>query len=52
MRNAFINKLYTGRLLHCSVLDKSIYLFRGVGSIFFAFIIFLMENPVSKQCRP
>ena len=43
--------LYTGRLFHCYILDKSICHFRGVGSIFFFFSI-LMENPVSKQCRP
>ena len=33
------------------MLDKSIRHFRGVGPVtyFVAFILFLMENPVSKQ---
>ena len=42
-----LNSLYPGRLF-----DESICHFRGVGSIFIAFILFLMENHVSKQCRP
>ena len=33
------------------MLDKSICHFRGVG-LFCTLILFLMENPVSKQCRP
>ena len=38
--------LYTGYIL-----DKFIYHLRSVRSIFVAFILFLMEKPVSKQCR-
>ena len=34
------------------MLDKSICNFRGVGSILSLSFYFLMENPVSKQCRP
>ena len=46
------NSLYTDRLFHCYMLGESICHFRGLGSVFFAFILFLMENHVSKQCRP
>ena len=42
-----VNPLYTGGLFHCYILDKSICHFRGV-----RYILFLMENPVSKHCRP
>ena len=41
-----INLFYAGKLFRCYMLDKSICHFRGV-----AFILFLMENPVSKQYR-
>ena len=34
--------LYTGRLFHCYTLDESICHFMGFGSVFVAFIIFLM----------
>ena len=37
------NPLYTGGIFHCQKLNDSICHFRGV-----AFILFLMENPVSK----
>ena len=47
-----LNSLYPGRLFDCNSTDESICHFRGVGSIFIAFILFLMENHVSKQCRP
>ena len=46
------NPLYIGGHFHCYMLDKSISHFRGVKSIFFTFILCLMESPVSKQCRP
>ena len=46
-----VNPLHTGGLFHCYMLDESICHFRGVGSIFVAFILFLMENFVSKQYR-
>ena len=39
--------LYTGRLFHCYMLDEAncqVYLV--------PFILFLMENTVSKHCRP
>ena len=42
--------VFTGKLFHCYMLDKSICHFRGVGSGLL--LLFLMENPVSKQCRP
>ena len=47
------NPLYTGGLF-CNMLDKSICNFRcvGGGGEVVSFILFLMENPVSKQCRP
>ena len=41
------NSLYTGGLFHCYMLNKAICHFKGV-----AFILFLMKNPISKQCRP
>ena len=46
------NPMYTGRLFHCYMLDKSVCHFWGCQVHFVAFILFLMENPVSKQCRP
>ena len=42
-----INPLYTGRLSHCYMLDKTICHFRGVMFIM-SLILFLMENPVRK----
>ena len=33
-------KVYNGGLFHCYILDESISHFKGVGSIFFAFILF------------
>ena len=52
--NAFmcfnVYPLYTGGLFQYYILDKSICHFRGVRSILSLFL-FLMENPVSKQCR-
>ena len=53
--NSFgVNQLYTDRLFHCYVSDKSISFchFKGVRFYFIASSLFLMENPVSKQCRP
>ena len=51
-RGRLINPLCTGRLFHCCMLDESICHFRDVGSIFCRFYyFFLIENPVSKQCR-
>ena len=47
-----LNPLYIGRLFHCYMLDESIYHFGDIGVYFVAFILFLMENPDSKQCRP
>ena len=35
----------------CCMLDEFIC-HLGVSGVFVAFILFLMENPVSKQCRP
>ena len=43
-----LNPLYNGKLYHCYILDKSICHFRGCQVNFVAFILFLMENPVSK----
>ena len=40
----FINPLYTGRLLHCHLLDEYICHLRNV-----AFILFFIQNPVSKH---
>ena len=40
----YIIPLYTGRLFHCYMSDKSICHFRGV--------LFFMENSASKQYRP
>ena len=34
------------------MLDKSICPFRGISSIFVAFILFLMENPVTNNVDP
>ena len=47
-----INPLHTGGLFHGYMLDKSICHFMDVSSSYVIFIIFLMENPVSKQYRP
>ena len=47
-----VNPLYTGRLFHCNIVDESSCHFRGVGSIFVAFVLVLMENPDNKQCKP
>ena len=49
---AFLHPLYTGGLIQCYMLNESICCFRGVGVYFVTFVLFLMENPVSKQCRP
>ena len=46
------NPLYTGGLFHYYILEESICYFRGVRCILSLLIIFLMENPVSKHCRP
>ena len=46
------NPLYTGGLFHCYMLDESICNIRGVRVYFVTFILLLMENPDSKQCRP
>ena len=43
-----VNPLFTGGLFHYNMFDESICHFRGVGSISST----LMDNPVSKQCRP
>ena len=49
----FINPLNTSGLFHCYMMDDSVCHFRGVGSIMLPLIFFfLVENPVSKQCRP
>ena len=45
------SSLLTGGLIHYYLLDESFCHFRGVGSIL-SLILFLIENPVSKQCRP
>ena len=37
--------------VHPYQLDKSIFHLRGVWCSFFIFIIFVIEIPVSKQCR-
>ena len=44
--------LYTGGFFPCYILDKIIYHLRSVRYIFVAFILFLMEKPVSKHCLP
>ena len=54
---ASLGPIYTGELFQIFILDESICHFRGVGSIlllqFYSFFFFfLMENPVSKHCRP
>ena len=43
----YFNQLCTGGLFHCYVLDESICHFR-VSGLFCHFILFLVENPVSK----
>ena len=45
------NLLYTGGIFHRNMLDESIYHWR-VSGLFSHFILFFMETPVSKQCRP
>ena len=35
----------------CYMLDESICHFRGVGS-FLSLLLFMMETPASKHCRP
>ena len=37
---------------HLYLFDKSIFHLKGAWCTFFLFIIFLIEIPVSKQCRP
>ena len=46
-----MNPLYTGGLFHCYLLDEPIFHFKERSVYFVAFILFLIENPVSKQCR-
>ena len=46
--NSSFNPLYTGRLFHYYILAKSICPFWDLGYTV-AFILFLVENPVSKQ---
>ena len=41
-----------GGVFHCYMLDESFCHFKGCRVYFVAFILFLMENPASKQCRP
>ena len=50
--NMQINPLYTGGLFHCYKLDKSICHFRGVGSIFVAFLLFSMEILLANNVDP
>ena len=45
-----LDSLHTGGLFHCYRSDQSICHFR-CWAYFVAFILFFMENPVSKQCR-
>ena len=47
-----VNPLSTGELFHYYMLDKSICHFKGVWSTLSLLFYFLMEYPVSKQCRP
>ena len=51
-KGLFFNPLYTGRLFHCYMLDKSICQFRASGLFFVTSILFLMENAVSIKSRP
>ena len=51
-RDLSLNPLYTGGLFHCYILDESIFHFRDVGSFLSILFYFLMENSISKQCRP
>ena len=46
-----LNPLYAGGLFHSFMLDESIRHFRDIGFIL-SFYSFIMENSVSKQCRP
>ena len=50
-----------GRLTHCTcilvessnvIFWTSLLVILGVSGLFVAFVLFLMENSVSKQCRP
>ena len=43
--------LYTGGLFHCYLLVESICHYRSIESILPIFSV-LMENPVSRQCKP
>ena len=48
-----INPLYTGGLLQVVICWMSPFVILGVSGLFYLFFFyFLMENPVSKQCRP
>ena len=49
---AGLNPLVKNGLSHPYQLDESIFIFRGVKSIFFIFISFFDEFPVSKQNSP
>ena len=46
------NPLYAGILFHCYMRDESICHFRGVGSIFVAFILDLMERLFANSADP
>ena len=50
--NPLIVFYFTGRLFHCYMFDESIYHLRGIGNIFLPLYSNLVENSVSKQCRP
>ena len=47
----YLNLLHTGGLFHYYMLDNSIF-HLGCKVYFVAFNLFLMENPVSKECKP
>ena len=46
----YLNPLHTGGLFHYYMLDNSIF-HLGCKFYFVAFNLFLMENPVSKECK-
>ena len=51
----YLNPFYSGGPFHCYTLDESICHRRCIGSILFlllAFILILVDNPVSKHFRP
>ena len=46
-----LNTVYTGRLFHCYMLDESMS-FLGCRVYLYAFLLFLIQNPVIKHVDP